>query len=235
MMTLHAALSQTFPVGDLPAAVRTALGYPLRRVSPLAQLAVLGVRAALPAAWADRPGVLLWQSRSGPRDETLALLADLAAGEAPMPYDFLMTQPALAAAALPQLLPGLQAVHHVPLADEAASQWGLLLPLALHWLAEGRYAYALCAQLDVWGDQASGHWLCLAPALASDQADMLGIRLHLNTASTCPTLTEGLGGGLDDAANLPEQILHWRNSSLAPAMTLKCPVAYRQTVEFQKN
>ena len=98
MIHLDTAFSQQFVPTELPAAVRAALGKPLRRAAALTQLALLGAFAALPAERRALPTALLWQSTSGPRLETLTLLAEICeAGGEPMPYDFLATQPALAA------------------------------------------------------------------------------------------------------------------------------------------
>ena len=46
MITLTKALSQSFAPADLPAAVRAALGKPLRRAAPLTQLALVGALAS---------------------------------------------------------------------------------------------------------------------------------------------------------------------------------------------
>ena len=92
MITLTKALSQSFAPADLPAAVRAALGKPLRRAAPLTQLALVGALACLPPERRHLPTALLWQSTSGPRLETLALLDEVCYGSAePMPYDFLAT------------------------------------------------------------------------------------------------------------------------------------------------
>ncbi len=113
MIYLERAFSQHFTPDELPAAVRAALGKPLRRAAALTQLAVVGAFAALPEAARSQPCALLWQSTSGPRPETLTLLNEMChgAGE-PMPYDFLATQPAIAAAQLQPLLPGLRSASH---------------------------------------------------------------------------------------------------------------------------
>jgi hypothetical protein len=141
--------------------VRAALGKPLRRAAPLTQLALLGALACLPAEHRQQPSALLWQSTSGPRQETLTLLEEvcLGAGE-PMPYDFLATQPAIAAAQIQPFLPGLQLCHALPARQRGNSQ---LVAAAqsrqLNWLDEARYAQVLCAHLDSSPDGASGHWL----------------------------------------------------------------------------
>ena len=161
-IALRHRLCQRLPVVELAAAVRRATGQPLRRAAPLSQLAVAGAVSCLPDNAAGQPLALLWQSTYGPRAETLTLLEEICHGTGePLPYDFLASQPAIAAAQLKPWLPALDTVHHLPLADEARTQWALMLTLARHWLAAGRFADVLCAHLDIAGDMATGDWLLL--------------------------------------------------------------------------
>ncbi|MBK6357247.1 MAG: hypothetical protein IPF44_11245 [Betaproteobacteria bacterium] len=123
MISLTTTLSQSFAPANLPAAVRAALGKPLRRAAPLTQLALVGALACLPAERRTLPTTLLWQSTSGPRLETLTLLEEVCGGSAePMPYDFLATQPAIAAAQIQSFLPGLQTAMHLPLDSEGSAK-----------------------------------------------------------------------------------------------------------------
>ena len=104
MIYLTTPLSQQFSPEALAAAVRAALGKPLRRAAPLTQLALVGALACLPEDRRHQPTALLWQSTSGPRAETQVLLREICSGSGePMPYDFLATQPTIAAA---QIRPG---------------------------------------------------------------------------------------------------------------------------------
>lgn len=154
---------QRIPLAELSGEVRQRLGKPLRRASPLTQLAVVGALSCLPEPLSGQRLALLWQSTYGPRAETLALLAEICTGAGePLPYDFLASQPAIAAAQLKPLLPGLETAHHLPLDDETQTQWSLMLTLAQHWLSEGRFAQVLCAHLDVSHEIASGDWLLLS-------------------------------------------------------------------------
>ena len=222
MIHLDAAFSQQFTPAELPAAVRAALGKPLRRAAVLTQLALLGAFAALPAERRSLPTALLWQSTSGPRLETLTLLAEIGEGGGePMPYDFLATQPALAAAQIQPFLPGLQAASHVPLDNAEDANWGLLLSLAMAWLNEGRYSQVLCAQLDHRSDLASGHWLSLsrAPGTAS--------LARLAMAASEPS-------GLPDIPELPARIAHWLASPGPSRRQLESPAGRGQTVEFAR-
>lgn len=227
MISLNAVLSQSFTSADLPAAVRAALGKPLRRAAPLTQLALVGALACLPA---DRralptalPTALLWQSTSGPRLETLTLLDEVCNGSAePMPYDFLATQPAIAAAQIQSFLPGLQSAMHLPLDTEETANWSLLLSLAIVWLNEGRYTQVLCAQLDHTADAASGHWLALS-------------KLPLeNSLASLQLIQDASNDTLPDTPDIPARLADWLARHDGQTLSLHSPVAIRQTVEFAR-
>jgi len=223
MIALAAVLSQHFTPADLPAAVRAALGKPLRRAAPLTQLTLVGALACLPAERRHLPTAILWQSTSGPRLETLALLDEICTGSAePMPYDFLATQPAIAPAQIQSFLPGLQSAMHLPLDSEGVAQWSMLLSLAAIWLEEGRYEQVLCAQLDHWPDAASGHWLALSRAPLENPV----ARLHLtdNAASTPHP----------DTPDFPARLADWLAGTDSPTLSLQSPVAMRLAVEFAR-
>jgi hypothetical protein len=223
MINLTAVLSQSFAPADLPAAVRAALGKPLRRAAPLTQLALVGALACLPAERRSLPTILLWQSTSGPRLETLTLLDEVCNGNAePMPYDFLATQPAIAAAQIQSFLPGLQSATHLPLDSEGGANWSLLLSLAITWLNEGRCAQVLCAQLDHAADAASGHWLALS-------------RAPLENSPACLKLVDvASNDSLPDTPDFPARIAEWLAGNDSPTLSLHSPVAMKLTVEFTR-
>lgn len=223
MIFLNAAFTQHFTPDALPTAVRTALGKPLRRAAVLTQLALLGAFAALPAERRRLPTVLLWQSTTGPRQETLALLDEVCNGPSePMPYDFLATQPALAAAQIQPFLPGLQAANHVPLDNGSSANWHLLLALAGEWLRTGRYAQALCAQLDHQPEMASGHWL----SLSTDATPGALATVALHSAP--------LGAPLADIPDLPARLNDWLGQAGPATYHLESPAAPGLTVEFAR-
>ena len=195
MSRISAILSQQFAPDALAGAVRSVTGKALRRTARLHQLAVTGALACLPPPRRDLPTALLWQSCSGPREETQILLQEICQGDAePMPYDFLATQPALAAPQLREFLPGLCMASHFPLAAEDRSNWGLMLQLAEDWLNQGRYAQVLCAQLDSWPDDCRGSWLAL---VGDDTIAGLGVM-----EISAETGTQSLA----DRADLPVQL-----------------------------
>jgi hypothetical protein len=200
---VFALLGQQFAPETLGSAVRAVTGKSQRRTARLHQLVVLGALACLPPSRRDLPTALLWQSCSGPREETQTLLQEICQGDAePMPYDFLATQPALAAPQLREFLPGLQMAAHFPLASETRSGWGLMLHLADDWLKQGRYAQVLCAQLDSWQDDCRGSWLALAGD--GDAGVETLARLEISTQATARVLADRADLPACLAAALPE-------------------------------
>jgi len=223
MTYLDTVITQEFTAAELPAAVRAALGKPLRRAATLTQLAVVGALACLPAKRRQLPTALLWQTRSGPRAETLALLEEVCNGAAePMPYDFLATQPAIAAAQLKPFLPGLQSATCLPLADDVAANWSLLLSLTDHWLNSGRYAQVLCAQLDHTDDQSSGQWLTLSAAPLENSL----ASLHLSEVTPAEALA--------DASDFPARLDHWLAAESSGHLYLQSAAGQKLAVEFAR-
>jgi hypothetical protein len=223
MVYLHAALNQQLPPADLPGAVRAVLGKPLRRAAGLTQLALLGAFDCLPEERRHLPTALLWQSTSGPRLETITLLEEICTSAAePMPYDFLATQPAIAAAQIQPMLPGLHSAMHIPLDSEKVANWSLLLNLAIEWLNEERYAQVLCAQLDLWPDSASGHWLCV------------GAEPLENSLASLQIATEPSQEAQADTPDFPARLADWLNHGKTASLSLHSPAAPRLAVEFTR-
>ena len=221
MIYLNAILSQRYLPSALSGAVRAALGKPLRRAAPLTQLALLGALACLPEERRQLSSALLWQSTSGPRQETLALLNEvcLGAGE-PMPYDFLATQSAIAAAQIQPFLAGLQSATHCPLDSEGTANWSLLLNLALNWLNEERYRQILCAQLDSSPEGASGHWL----SLSNEPLENPLASLQLSTSSVSISLP--------DTPELPAHLARWLQLADSSSLQLQSPAAAGLALKF---
>jgi hypothetical protein len=224
MIYLNAVVSRSFTAAELPAAVRAALGKPLRHAAALTQLAVVGALACLPPERRPLPTALLWQTTSGPRAETLNLLAEVCNGPAePMPYDFLATQPAIAAAQLKPFLPGLQSASCLPLADETAAHWSLLLCLADNWLSEGRYTQVLCAQLDHTAESASGHWLALSAAPLENSLASLQLSGRAGEIS------------VSDTPDFPGNLSGWLASRNSPHLYLQSAAGQVPAVEFVRT
>ncbi len=230
MIELAAALSQQFTPEQLPGAVRAALGKPLRRAPALAQLAVLGALACLPAERRHLPTILLWQTTSGPRQETLQLLDEICQGGGePMPFGFLATVPASAAVHLQPFVPGLRSASTLPLDSEDAGNWALLLALAGNALAAGRCAQVLCAHLDHRDDRLDGHWLCLRTAGTGGEAEAEAEALAILRPA-------GAGAALElaDVPALPAAIAAWLQAGTSRPLRLSSPAAPGLAVEFAR-
>jgi hypothetical protein len=223
MIYLSAALSQQYPTANLPNAVRSVLGKPLRRAAPLTQLALLGALACLPTERRHLPTALIWQSTSGPRQEAQALLDEVCTGQAePMPYDFLATQSSIAAAQIQPFLPGLQSATHCPLDQENTAHWTLLLTLAHNWLNEGRYEQVLCAHLDNWGEHSSGHWL----ALTSNPLENLPVQLQIVQSQSPDALA--------DVPDFPVHLRSWLDQASTTECHLQHPASPSLAVKFAR-
>lgn len=223
MAFLNALVTQEFAPDALAAEVRVAIGKPLRRAAPLTQLALLGACACLSDEQRRQPTILLWQSTSGPRRETLALLDEVCLGAAePMPYDFLATQPALAAAQIQPFLPGLQSAMHLPQDSETSTNWSTLLALANLWLEQGRCAQVLCAQLDHWTNAATGQWLALGALPLENPLARLQIGDAAGTANH------------PDSPDLPARLNEWLTASETPRFSLRSATNPRLAVEFAR-
>jgi hypothetical protein len=187
MSWVVAATTLRYTPAELAAAARLAAGSGLRRAGDLTRLALLVALAAIPEARRRQPTALFWQTASGPRRETAHLLATLRSGDGePLPYDFLATQPALAAAQIQPWLPGLAAASATPLARTGEACWAFLLADALAWTAARAGSQALCAHLDAWEDGAAAHALLLA----ADPGEPPLARLVPVAASTLPLLAD---------------------------------------------
>ena len=222
MIHLHAFLSQHYTSATLSSAVRAALGKPLRRAAGLTQLALVGALASVPSERRHLPTAVLWQSTSGPRQETVHLLEETCSGGEPMPYDFLATQPAIAAAQIQPFLPGLLSATHLPLDTTGMASWSLLLTLANNWLDEGRYAQVLCAHLDHGTESADGHWL----VVGSEPLENLRISLQLE--ETVPA------NALPDTPDFPVHLADWLEQTASPMLHLRSPAHPRLAVEFAR-
>jgi hypothetical protein len=219
MTWLVATASRRYTPAELTAATRSAVGSGLRRAGDLTRLALLAALATVPEARRSRPTALFWQTTSGPRREAAHLLATLRAGDGePLPYDFLATQPALAAVQIQPWLPGLAAASASPLAQTGAGGWALLLADALVWTAAHTGRQALCAHFDTWEDRAEGHALLIAP----DGGDAPLARIAAVPASALPPLADVA----ELPARLPAQV------AAGPGCALAAPAGLSLALEF---
>ncbi|NJD24802.1 MAG: hypothetical protein FIB06_05295 [Betaproteobacteria bacterium] len=187
MSFVVATASMRYTPAELAAAARNAAGSGLRRAGDLTRLALLVALAALPEARRRQPTALFWQTTSGPRRETAHLLASMGSGDGePLPYDFLATQPALAAVQIQPWLPGLAAASATPLDRTGEACWALLLADALAWTATRPGSQVLCAHLDAWGEHAEAHALLIA----ADPGEAPLARIAPVAASTLPLIAD---------------------------------------------
>lgn len=223
MSFVHATLSQQFTGPTLSVAVRAALGKPLRRATAQTQLALVGALACLPDSHRQLPTALLWQTTHGPREETIALLEEVCLGSAePMPYDFLATQPTIAAAQIQPWLPGLQSATIFQLDTKGTAQWSLLLALATQWLAQGRYAQILCAHLVSTQDMHTGHWI----TLGSEHLEKSTVRLQIGCSANSRAIT--------DTPDFPVHLQRWFAEPAGSKLTLQSPAMPALAVEFAR-
>jgi hypothetical protein len=76
-----------------------------------------------------------------------------------MPYDFLATQPAMAAAQIQAFLPGLQSAMPPAAEQRRAANWALLLTLAIVATNRPLHPGAPAPSSITSREIASGHWL----------------------------------------------------------------------------
>ncbi|GHU14107.1 hypothetical protein AGMMS50225_25300 [Betaproteobacteria bacterium] len=152
---------QRFDSATLAARARARCSTPLRRAGVLTELLIAGVAACL-GDDARGSTVVLWGSRGGVRDACIRVVSDIAlAGEAPLPFDFLATQPVLAAIPLQQSFPCIESVLYQPWTQDAALHWQRLLQLGEAWLASGRSKRVLCGVIEPGDHEHTGQWRVL--------------------------------------------------------------------------
>lgn len=155
------AIAQQFDTATLAATARACCAVPLRRAGAMTELVVAGVHACLEGQPAV-PTALVWGSRAGARHATARVVADLCvAREAPMPFDFLATQPALAAVPVQQTFPCVANAIYQPWQADAELHWQRMLQLAAVWLEKGVYARVLCGQVEPGEHTHRGDWRVL--------------------------------------------------------------------------
>jgi 3-oxoacyl-[acyl-carrier-protein] synthase-1 len=156
-----ATYQQRFDSATLSALARAHCSVPLRRAGGLTELLIAGVAACL-GDDVHRPTVVLWGSRVGILNACIRVVSDIAlAGEAPLPFDFLATQPVLAAIPLQQSFPCIENVIYQPWTQDADLHWQRLLQLGGAWLASGRCARVLCGAVEPGHNEHTGQWRVL--------------------------------------------------------------------------
>jgi hypothetical protein len=152
---------QRFDDVSLSAYVRAHVRTPSRRAGALTELLIAGAAACLDG----KPGVptaVLWGSRTGMDAAMTRVVTDVViAREAPFPFDFLATQPILAAIPLRQSFPCVENVLYQPWSGDSDLHWQRMRTLAAAWLRAGRCARALCGQAEPGDGEQCGQWQVL--------------------------------------------------------------------------
>jgi hypothetical protein len=152
---------QHFDTATLSATARAQCSVPLRRAGVLTELLIAGVAACL-GDDTQRATVVLCGSRVGIRTACIRVVSDIAlAGEPPLPFDFLATQPVLAAIPLQQSFPCIENVLYQPWTQDVDMHWQRLLQLGGAWLESGRCARVLCGAIEPGDDEHRGQWRVL--------------------------------------------------------------------------
>ncbi|MDR1888375.1 MAG: hypothetical protein LBQ81_03190 [Zoogloeaceae bacterium] len=146
-MNTDIMLQQCFDTATL-AAARAQSAISLRRAGVLTELIVVGVAACL-ANQPPRPTLVLVGSRIGARVVSNQVITEIIiAREAPFPYDFLATQPILAAVPLQQGFPCITNVLYQPRGDDVDLHWQRMRTLARAWLQAERCERVICGQVE---------------------------------------------------------------------------------------
>jgi hypothetical protein len=158
---ISAPLEQRFDAAALLALARRQSAVPLRRAGALTELVIAGVAACL-AGRPDRSTIVLWGSSIGARAAGIRVVTDVVlAREAPFPFDFLATQPILAAPLLQRSFPCIESALYQPWAGDVERCWQRMRTLAATFLQAGRHARALCGQVEPGKDEHIGRWQVL--------------------------------------------------------------------------
>ena len=137
-----------FDTATLSALARQHASIPLRRAGALAELAIVGV-AELLGQQPDMPTAVLWGSQAGVIAAGIRLVSCIEIAREPVfPFDFLASQPIVAAIALQKRFPCIENALYQPWTDEAAIHWQRAQTLAAAWLQSGRYARVICGQAE---------------------------------------------------------------------------------------
>jgi hypothetical protein len=160
-LRIGAVREQRFDSAALSALARAQSAVPLRRPGPLTELAIVGVAACL-AGKPDRSTLVLWGARVGARVAGVRVVTDIViACEPPFPFDFLATQPILAAIPLQQSFPCVESAIYQPWAGDAKLHWQRMQTLAAAFLRAGRHVRALCGQIEPGENEHFGRWQTL--------------------------------------------------------------------------
>ncbi|MDR2926375.1 MAG: hypothetical protein LBU76_10600 [Azoarcus sp.] len=143
-----AVTEHRFEPDALSALARQHAAMPLRRAGPLVELVIVGVAAMLDGQ-PDMPTIVLWGSRTGITDIGNRLVSCVEIAREPVfPFDFLASQPIVAATTLRKRFSCIENALYQPWPDDAATHWQRARTLAAAWLRAGRCQRVICGQAE---------------------------------------------------------------------------------------
>jgi hypothetical protein len=161
---IGAILEHRFDTATLSALARQYSSVPLRRAGSLVELVIVGLAKSLDSQ-PDMPTVVLWGSHTGILTAGNRLISCIEiANEPPFPFDFLASQPIVAAIALQKSFPCIENALYQVWHGDVDIHWQRARTLATAWLRAGRCARVICGQVepDILGkDEHIGRWQTL--------------------------------------------------------------------------
>ena len=145
---ISAMREDRFDTATLSALARQCSSVPLRRAGPLIELAIVGLAKSLDKQ-PDMPTVALWGSHASIINAGNRLIACIEIAKEPVfPFDFLASQPIVAAVALQKSFPCIDNVIFQFWPGDTAVHWQRARALASAWLRAGRCARVICGQVE---------------------------------------------------------------------------------------
>lgn len=139
---------QCFDAATLSALARRHTSIPLRRAGPLTELVIVGVASILEKQ-PDMPTVVLWGSRTGVLVTGNRLVSCIEIALEPVfPFDFLASQPIVAAVSLQKSFPCIENALYQSWLGDPEIHWQRARTLATAWLRAGRCERVICGQVE---------------------------------------------------------------------------------------
>jgi hypothetical protein len=159
-----------FDSATLSSLVRQHASVPLRRAGPLVELVIVGLALTLDKQ-PEMPTVVLYGSKTGVIAAGKRLVSCIEIAREPVyPFDFLASQPVVAAIALQKSFPCIENALYQPWPGDVAVHWQRVQTLATAWLRAGRCTRVICGQVE--SDESGegehiGRWQTLVTACRS--------------------------------------------------------------------
>jgi hypothetical protein len=132
----------------LSSLARQHASMPLRRAGPLVELVIVGLASTLDKQ-PDMPTIVLYGSHTGISIAGGRLVSCIEIAHEPVyPFDFLASQPIVAAIALQKSFPCIENALYQPWPGDVAVHWQQARTLATSWLWAGRCARVICGQVE---------------------------------------------------------------------------------------